>query len=194
MINLIWLVLIATGILTAAHSGQVEVVTEGAIAGAGQAVTIVIGLIGVTALWSGMMRIAQEAGLTRLLVRLLHPLVRWLFPSVPPQDQALGAITLSLAAGLLGVGNACTPLGLKTMQELQRLNKGSSRASDAMCTFVIVVSSSLTLVPATIIALRTAAGSADPTRILGPTIGATAASTAAAIMSDRVLRHWRRGQ
>ena len=115
-------------------------------------------------------------------------MVRRLFPSVPKGDPALGAIAFSMAANLLGVGNANTPLGIRAMQEMQRLNKGKERASDAMCTFICITASSLTIIPTTIIAMRPAAGAVDPGGIIGPASGATAASTITAIIADRVLR------
>ena len=188
MLNFLWLLLLAGGIITAALEGRITAVTEGAIAGSGQAVTVAIGLVGLVAFWSGMMHIADAAGLTKLVARGLSPLVRRLFPSVPKGDPALGAIAFSMAANLLGVGNANTPLGIRAMQEMQRLNKGKERASDALCTFICIPASSLTIIPTTIIAMRAAAGSVDPGGIIGPAIGATAASTITAIIADRVLR------
>ncbi|NLN16139.1 MAG: spore maturation protein [Firmicutes bacterium] len=188
MLNSLWLLLLAGGIITAAVEGRIAAVTEGAIAGSGQAVTVVIGLVGLVAFWSGMMHIADAAGLTKLVARGLSPLVSRLFPSVPKGDPALGAIAFSMAANLLGVGNANTPLGIRAMQEMQRLNQEKERASDAMCTFVCITASSLTIIPTTIIAMRAAAGSVDPGGIIGPAIGATTASTITAIIVDRLLR------
>lgn len=188
MINYIWFFMIASGILVAALDGRIEVVTEAIVRGAEQGITIALGLAGLIAFWSGMMQIAQESGLMAQLARTMRPIGRKLFPDVPPDHPAMGAVLLAMAANVLGLGNACTPLGIKAMEELQKLNPSKDTASNSMCTFVAITASSLTLLPTTIIALRTAAGSADPTAVVGTTIIATTASTAAAIIVDRILR------
>lgn len=188
MINYIWFFMILAGVITAASKGQINLVTEGILKGSEQAVLVAAGLIGIVSFWSGMMRIAQDAGVIKVISRLMNPLVRKLFPQVPSQHPAMGALLLSMSANLLGLGNACTPLGLKTMDHLQELNKNKETASDAMCTFMVVTSSSLTVVPSTIIALRASHGSLAPTEIIGPIVVATLCSTITAIVVDRVLR------
>src|SRR5690606_27554171 len=134
-------------------------------------------LIGLLAFWSGIMRIAQEAGLTRMVAKLLAPLARRLFPSVPPDHPALASILMALSANMLGLGNAATPLGLKAMQELRSLDPDSDEASDAMCTFLALSTAGVTIIPSTVIALRAAQGSANPTSIVGTTVLATSLST-----------------
>jgi len=188
MINIIWFSMLAIGIVAAAVQGDIELVTEATIKGAEDAVKIALGLIGIVSLWSGLMKIAEDAGLMQLLARLMKPLARKLFPEVPADHPALGAIMLSMSANLLGLGNACTPLGLKAMEELQKLNPHPETATNSMCTFIAITASSLTLVPTTVIALRTAANSAAPTEIVGTTIFATTVSTIGAIITDRVLQ------
>ena len=188
MINIIWFCMIAAGVLTAAGRGQIDLVTEGLLQGAEQAVTTAFGLIGIIAFWSGMMRIAQDAGLIQLLSRLMAPAARKLFPDVPPNHPAMGALLLSMSANLLGLGNACTPLGLKAMEHLQDLNKTPDTATNSMCTFLTVTSSSLTIIPGTVIAFRATHGSASPTEIIGTTLFATLCSTLTAIIADRLLR------
>lgn len=188
MINAIWVALLAGGVAVAAATGRVAELAEPTMTAARVAVETVFGLLGVVVLWLGMARIAQAAGLIELLARALAPLVRPLFPSVPADHPALGAILMNLSANLLGLGHAATPFGLKAMQELQRLNGGREVASDAMCTFLAINTSSVTLLPATVIALRAASGSADPTAIVPTTIVATACSTAVALAVDVLYR------
>lgn len=188
MINYIWFFMILAGVITAASKGEVHLVTEGVLKGSEQAVLVAAGLIGIISFWSGIMRIAQESGLINMVARVLGPLARRLFPEVPPDHPAMGALLLSMTANLLGLGNACTPLGLKAMGHLQELNKNKEKASNAMCTFMVVTSSSLTIIPTTIIALRLTHGSRAPTEIIGPIVMATLCSTFTAIAVDRFLR------
>jgi len=188
LINIIWFAMLACGIASAAVQGEIQLVTRASIEGAEAAVKIALGLIGIVSFWSGLMKIAEDAGLLKLIAKLLRPLIKILFPEVPSDHPAAGAVVMAMSANILGLGNACTPLGIKAMEELQKLNASKDTASNSMCTFVAITASSLTLLPTTIIALRTAAGSADPTAVVGTTIIATTASTAAAIIVDRILR------
>ncbi|MBC7347053.1 MAG: spore maturation protein [Clostridia bacterium] len=192
MVNIIWLALLTGGVGVAAWSGRTEVVNKAALDAARSAVTLALELIGVMALWLGLLRIAEEAGLVGLVARLVRPFVRFLFPSVPAGHPALGAIIMNLSASFLGLGNAATPFGLRAMQELQKLNPRPEEASEAMCTFLALNTSCITLIPTTIIGLRAAAGSANPTEIIVPTVLATSCATAAAIVADQFLRrHYR---
>lgn len=189
MVNLVWLILIAGGFLVAALTGRVEMVTEAVMTSSRMAVETVIGFLGVIILWLGMMKIAEESGLIETLARLMQPLCHRVFPSVPRDHPAMGAIMMNLSANLLGLGHAATPLGLKAMQELQSLNRGDQEtATDAMITFLALNTSSVTLIPATVIAFRAKAGSANPTEIVGTTLAATLVSTAVALAADYFLR------
>lgn len=195
MVNLLWVLMIAAGAAVAASHGRIGVVTDAALASARQAVEMMLGLIGVMALWMGVMRVAEEAGLIRLLARALAPVARVLFPSIPRGHPALGTIVMNVAANLLGLGSAATPFGLKAMQELQTLNDDPETATDAMCTFLAINTSSVTLIPATVLALRAEAGSLNPAAIVGPTLVATCCSTLAAVLADAALRRLgRRGR
>lgn len=189
MINWIWFLMIIAGIITAASRGQINLVTEGIFQGSEQAVLAAAGLIGILTFWSGLMRIARDGGLMESFSRLLGPLARRLYPDVPGDHPAMGALLLSMSANFLGLGNACTPLGLKAMDQLSKLNKDPKTASDAMCTFMAITSSSLTVIPTTIIALRAAHGSLSPGEIIGPIAAATFCSTAVAILVDRLFRN-----
>ncbi|MEW6621616.1 MAG: nucleoside recognition domain-containing protein [Bacillota bacterium] len=189
MVNLIWLFLLLCGIVVAAINGNIEVVTKSALDAAQTSVTIALELIGIMALWLGILKIAEEAGLVRALAKLVMPITVFLFPSVPKDHPALGSIVMNLSANILGLGNAATPFGLKAMKELQSLNKKPEEASEAMCTFLALNTSCITLIPATIIGIRASAGSNNPSEIVGTTIFATACAMLVAITADRILRH-----
>ncbi|NLI13061.1 nucleoside recognition domain-containing protein [Pelotomaculum propionicicum] len=188
MVNFVWLGMIVFGIIVAAVNGNIEVITKAALDGANSAVKISISLIAIITFWLGIMKLAEESGLVRALAWLVRPVLRFLFPSVPKDHPAMGAIVLNLSANILGLGNAATPMGLIAMRELQSLNRDSDTASEAMCTFLALNTSCVTLIPTTIIGIRLLYGSTDPTDIVGPTIMATAFSMVAAVIVDRVLR------
>lgn len=176
------------GIIAAAVNGRIEVVTEAALSSAQGGVEVCLELVGIMTMWLGLLKIAEKAGLVELLARGVRPLTKLLFPSIPPGHPAMGAIIMNISANVLGLGNAATPFGLKAMQEMQKLNRDSETASDAMCTFLAINTSCITLIPATIIGVRAAAHSANPTEIVGPTILATSCAMVVAITADAVLR------
>lgn len=188
MINVIWMLFMVIGIVYAGWQGRIEVVTQSAISAAEGAVLLSFKLIGVMCLWLGIMKIAELAGMIKLFALLLSPLTRFLFPSVPKKHPAMGAIVMTISANMLGLGNAATPLGIKAMQELQKLNLKKDTASDAMCTLLALCTTGFTLVPATIIALRSAAGSVNPAEIVGATIMVSLTATFTAILADRFCR------
>jgi len=188
MLNYIWLALLLSGILVAAVNGNIEVVTQAALKSANDAVDICINLIGVMCLWLGIMRIGEKAGLVESLSRVVRPVMTRLFPSIPPDHPALGAIIMNLSANILGLGSAATPFGMKAMQEMQKLNGGRNEASEAMCTFLALNTSCVTLIPATIIAVRVNYNSANPTEIVGATIFATCCSMTLAVLVDYLFR------
>ena len=187
MINYIWFGLFAVGILAAAVTGTMGEVTEGIFEAASTAVELAIGLIGVMALWLGLMKVAQEAGAVRFIARALHPVLRKLFPGIPKGHSAMGSIVANLAANMLGLGNSATALGLKAMEDLQELNEDKDTATNDMCTFLAINTSSVTIIPATVIALRASAGSVAPAEIVGTVIVATTVSTTVAIIASKLL-------
>ncbi|GAB6156980.1 nucleoside recognition domain-containing protein [Desulfotomaculum varum] len=189
MVNYVWLGMMVFGVLVAAAQGRVEVVTRAALEGAQVAVKTSLSLIAIITFWLGMMKLAEAAGLVRGLARLVRPLTGFLFPSVPKDHPAMGAIVMNLSANILGLGNAATPMGLIAMQELQKLNQGRSTASEAMCTFLALNTGCVTLIPTTIIGIRVLYGSSNPTEIVGTTIFATLCGMTVAILADRVLRN-----
>jgi len=149
------------------------VTNDGIIKYAKTAVELAIGLIGIMALWLGIMKIAEQAGLIAGLAKLLKPVTTRIFPDVPADHPAMGSMIMNISANMLGLSNAATPFGLKAMEELNKLNKKLGTATDAMCTFLIINTSNVQLIPATVIAIRAASGSANPAEILGPVLLAT---------------------
>ncbi|MBB3109237.1 spore maturation protein A [Paenibacillus phyllosphaerae] len=188
MVNWIWLFFIAASFVAAAINGNMEALTEAAFDGAKNGVSVSFGLISVMVFWLGLMRIAEDGGLLNKLAALLQPLVRMLFPDVPKGHPALGYIMSNMSANILGLGNAATPMGIKAMQELQKLNPDKETATPAMCTLLALNTASITLVPTTLIAIRMTYGSAHPAEIVGTTLAATAVATVAAIAADRWYR------
>ena len=189
MLNWIWLGLLALAALVAGASGRLGAMTDGAIRGAETSVTVAMGLVGVMALWLGLMRLAEKSGLVQRIASLLRPLLRRLFPEVPPEHPAMGSMVLNIAANALGLTNAATPLGLRAMKDLQSLNRHPDTASDAMCTFLAINTGSVQLIPATAIALLASNGSHHPTAIIGTTLLATACSSATGLAVVRLTRN-----
>ncbi len=184
MLNYIWCGIILMSVVIGTFTGQIDAVTEAAIESAETAVELSLGLIGIMALWLGMMKIAERSGLVELIAKLVRPVTVWLFDDVPPDHPAMGSIVLNMAANMLGLGNAATPLGLKAMQELQELNPEKDRATDAMCTFLALNTSSVQLIlPATVVGLMGMTAS----QIFLPTIAATLLSTISAIIAVKIL-------
>jgi len=188
--NIVWLLLIAGAVVTAVFKGTMPEVSNAAFKSAGTAVELAIGLVGGMTLFLGLMRVAQDSGLVQLLARALRPVFRFLFPEVPKGHPALGAIAMNFGANILGLGDAATPMGLKAMQELQTLNPDKESASNAMCMFVALHSSSLQLIPVMIISLRAAAGSRNPSEIIVATILATLASMVVAVVASKLFARW----
>jgi spore maturation protein A len=188
MLNYIWFGLMAIALVVAAIKGTAGQVTTGAVESATTAVQIAIGLVGIMTLWLGMMRVAEAAGLVTIVGRALRPLLRWMFPEVPADHPAAGALVVALAANMLGLNNAATPLGIKAMEELQALNSDKDSATNAMVTFMAVTTSGVQLIPATMIGVLAAAGATNPTAIIGTSLVATFIGTLAAVITARLLQ------
>lgn len=188
MINFIWAGLLIIGFVVGAVTGNLDAVTNAVIDNAKTGVDISLGLIGVMTLWLGLMKIAEDSGLVEKLAKLLRPIMVRLFPDVPAEHPAMGAMIMNIAANMLGLGNAATPLGLKAMKELQKLSPDKETATDAMVTFLAINTSSVTLIPASTIAILAAAGASNPTEIIGPTLIATTVSTVVAIIASKTFQ------
>ena len=182
------------GIPAAGQPSPMELLSRAMVDSAAGAVELAIGLVGVMTLFLGLMKVAEAGGLLRIIARLIRPLMVRLFPDVPAEHPAMGAMILNLSANVMGLGNAATPFGIRAMQELNKLNPAPGTATDAMALFLAINTSSVTLLPTGVIALRAAAGSADPAAIFPTTLFATACSTVVAVVSAKLLgRLWRKG-
>lgn len=187
MLNYIWLSLVIVAVVLGGINGKIEAVTKAAIDSAGNSVTIAIGLIGVMALWLGIMRIAEESGLLTIFARLIAPLTKRLFSDVPPDHPAMGSMLMNIAANMLGLSNAATPLGLKAMKDLDQLNKSPGVATNAMCTFLTINTAGIQLIPATMIGIMASAGSTDPTAIIGTTLASTMIAAICGVSAAKLL-------
>ncbi len=188
MLNYIWFALMAAALVVAAFKGTAAEVTDGAINSAKTAVEISIGLVGIMALWLGIMKIAEKAGLIALLARAIAPITRLIFPDVPKDHPAMGAMIMNISANMLGLSNAATPLGIKAMEELQTINTEKETASNAMVMFMAINTAAIQLIPATTIAVMAAAGSREPSVIIGSTLLATTVGSIAAVVATKLLQ------
>lgn len=190
MLNYIWFGLMAIALVVAMFNGSAAMVTKSAIDSAKTAVEIALGLVGIMTLWLGIMRVAEAAGLVALLGRALRPISRLLFPGVPQDHPAIGAMIMNVSANMLGLSNAATPMGIKAMEELQTLNEQKETATDAMVTFMALNTAGIQFVPATMIAVLAAAGSKNPTAIIPTTIIATLCGATAAVTASKILQRF----
>jgi spore maturation protein SpmA len=187
MLNGIFCCIALAAILIAAGTGRMEALTGAVFRDARAAVALALELIGVMALFLGLMRVAQDAGLLRIIARAVSPLTRRLFPTVPADHPAMSAMILNVGANVMGLGNAATPFGIKAMEELDRLSGERGTATDAMVLFLAINASGFAILPSSVIALRAAAGSADAAGIIVPTWVASGAATAAGVLAALAL-------
>ncbi|TGA98156.1 spore maturation protein [Sporolactobacillus shoreae] len=192
MINIIWVALFCIGIVYASFSGTMGQVNNAIFKSATDAVTLCIGLASILIFWLGLMKIAEKSGLLEKLSFIFKPVVRRIFPEVPPDHPAMGYILSNIIANLFGLGNAATPMGIKAMQELKKLNGGLNKPSRSMITLLALNTSGLTLVPATVIAIRMQYRSSSPADIVGPTLMATLCTTLSALIIDRIFYYLRK--
>jgi spore maturation protein A len=190
MLNYIWFGLMAVALVVAIFTGNAAAVTKASVDSARTAVEISLGLVGIMTLWLGIMRVAEQAGLVSMLSRALRPISRLLFPEIPPDHPAIGAMIMNIAANMLGLSNAATPLGIKAMEELQTLNPEKDTASNAMVTFMALNTSGIQFIPATIIGVLAAAGSKAPTVIIPTTLVATFCGAIAAVTTAKILQRF----
>ncbi len=194
MMNWIWIGLLVFSILCAGFTGQMQALTLASFESAQEAVWLALKLVGIMAFWLGVMRVAQDSGLMGSVARLLRAPMRWLFPDVPTEHPAMSAMIMNFGANMIGLANAATPFGIKAMVELDKLNRHKGTATNAMCLFLAINTSSLSLFPTGTMGLRAAAGSKDPASIWLPTLLATACSTLVAILVVKLLQRLRRYQ
>lgn len=199
MLNILWSGMILAGIIYAVFNGTIGDVNEALVESAKEAVTLCITMLGVMGLWTGIMEIAKTAGIVRGMTRLLNPVIKFLFPGIPEGHPAKEYISSNIIANILGLGWAATPMGLKAMEELKKLDderlgesagdsERRSRASDEMCTLLIINISSLQLIPVNVIAYRSQYGSTNPTGIIGFSMAATIISTLVAVVFCKLVQ------
>ena len=190
MLNVIWLCMLSIAVVVGAAQGQLDAVVQAITDSAMQAFEIAAHLVGIMSLWLGIMNIATESGLAAQLARFMRPVMMRLFPEVPPDDPAMGAMIMNISANMLGLANAATPFGLQAMKELQRLNPYSHAASNSMCTFLAINTSSVQLIPVTAIAYLSANGATHPTDVIFTTLIATIVSTLVALIAVKSFERW----
>ncbi|MBT3980721.1 MAG: spore maturation protein [Bacteriovoracaceae bacterium] len=185
--NAIWIAMIFGAIICGALTGNLDAVSKASVDSAKSAVELSLGLIGVMAFWLGMMQILQKGGLLKVIARVLRPIMSRIFPEVPPEHPAMSMMILNMTSNMLGLANAATPFGLKAMMELDKLNKNKGEATNAMALFLAINTSSVSLLPTTVIALRASMGSTAPASIFFTTLVATTLSTLSAILISTFL-------
>ena len=188
MINYIWLFFIVCSVVVGLYNGKMPEISEAILKSSSNAVEISLGLIGIMSLWLGLMHIAQKAGLLNLIAKLFSPILRFIFPSIPKDDPVQADIAMNVTANALGLGNAATPMGIKAMEGLQRLNKNpKDTASDDMCTFLTINTAGVQLLPISVIAILVSLGSQNAMDIILPTILATLGALVIGIICVKLL-------
>ena len=188
MVNVIWAILIFVAIVYSFFTGNIETINNGILTHATSGMNLILEMMPLIVLWTGIMKIAENSGILEVFSKMLNPILRKLFPSLNKEHKALGYIASNIAANMLGLGSAATPFGLKAMEELQKDNPKKDTATEAMITFLVLNTGGVTLIPTTVIALRTMYGSANPTEIIITSILATTVSSASGLILDYMIR------
>ncbi len=194
MVSIIWMSLILIGIIYYLATGNLDALNDEILTNANKALELMLELMPVIVLWTGIMKIAEDGGLLHKFAKLLEPLLKRLFPSVPKDNLALGYIASNIAANAMGLGSAATPFGLKAMNELQKINNKKDTASEAMITFLVLNTAGVTIIPTTILAMRVMYGSANPSEIILPSVIATACSSISGLTLDYLIRKRRKNK
>lgn len=192
MVNIIWGVFIVIGVCFAFLTGQVEALNNQILQGVSEGINLILEMMPLLVLWTGVMRIAEDAGILQKFSTLVLPVLHKLFPSLQKDDPALGYIASNIAANALGLGSAATPFGLKAMEEMQKKNPKKDTATEAMITFLILNTGGVTIIPTTVIALRMSHGSVNPSEIIITSILATFCSSFFGLLLDFILRRKKR--
>ncbi len=185
--NIIWIVMIFIGIIMAVFTGKPEIINNVIIHDTGEAVKFAIGLVGIMSFWLGLMNIAKKSGLINSITKFMMPITRFLFPEISPKHPAVGAIMMNMVANMFGAGNSATALGLKAMDELQKLNTDKKTVTNSMAMFLVINMSSVQIIPLTILKLRADAGSINPAEIIVTSIISTTVSTVVGVSACRIL-------
>ena len=188
MVSYIWLFLILIGIGFSAVTGNLNTINDSILTNGTKALDLMLSILPIIVLWTGIMKIAEASGLLRKFAKLMEPILSRLFPSVPKDNPALGFIASNIAANMMGLGSAATPFGLKAMSELQKINDKKDTASVAMITFLVLNTAGVTIVPTTVLALRIATGSENPSEIILSGVIATFCSSIGGLLLDYFIR------
>lgn len=186
MLNLIWSLIIIFSILFSFASGKGEDIVGMLNSSINSSFSLFLTIAPLMCFWSGIMEAAERSGITKIIAKAIHPLIRLLFPEIKDDYEAVSKITMNMSANILGMGNAATPLGLQAMERLDKLNVNPERADNAMCMFVIVNTASIQLIPSTVISLRAQFGSASPSDILPATIITTLCAFTVGCISAKI--------
>ncbi len=191
MINYVWAGMIILSFVAGLLNGNIESVTKGAVEGCAEGVSLCISMLGIMCLWTGLAKIAERSGLIGAFSRLLRPIMKLLFPRLKEDSPAASAIVMNVVANFFGMGNAATPLGINAMQELQKINQ-DNEASDEMCTFAVLNTASIQLIPSTLISLRQTFGSENPGIVIVPVWIVSIMAVCAAVISAKIFEKRRR--
>ncbi len=194
MLNVIWVILLFAAIVTGLLTGRMKEISEALLSSSTNAVELSITMLGAMCLWSGLMKVAERSGLVNRLAVLLRGVFKLLFPGIPKDHPANGAIAMSLTADFLGLGNASTPLGILAMKELSKINGERETASNAMVMFAVINAACIQLIPATVLILRQQQGSLDPASVMLPVWLASAVSMASGLVSAKILEKFYLGK
>lgn len=188
MISIVWTFLIVIGIVYSFLTGNIDTINQSILTSAGKALELILSLLPTIVLWTGIMKIAEDAGMLEKFANFLKPILSKLFPRIPKNNPSLGYIASNIAANMLGLGSAATPFGLKAMDELQKINPKKDTASTSMITFLVLNTAGVTIIPTTIIAIRLAYNSSNPSAIIAPAVISTSCSCLSAILIDYFIR------
>lgn len=188
MVNIVWGVFIIIGIVFSFFNGRIDLINNEIITSGKTALNLLLEMLPMLALWMGLMEIAEDSGLLKLIAKKLSFILKKLFPTIPENNPALGLIASNVAINMAGLGSAATPCGLKAMKELQKINKDKDVASTAMITFLVLNTGGVTIIPTTIISLRVLHGSANPTEVIPTCILATFCSSISGLLLDYLIR------
>ena len=190
MINIIWFLILITGIGFGIFNGNGEVVSKAIVSTTTSTVELVIGLVGMMCLWCGVMKIAEKSGLTDKLAKVLKPILRLIFKDAGKDEKALGAIVMNLTANMFGLSNAATPFGIKAMEEMDRLNKDKDVASNDMVLFLVLNAACIQFVPTTVVSIRAACNSQNPGAIIFAALCTTTVASIIAVTLAKLLQKY----
>jgi len=187
LINKIWFFMIAMAVAFAATSGKLGLLSDGIFVSLKTSVELALGLVGGMVLWCGVLKVAEKSGLVDKLSLLIRPILKLLFNEIPAKSNAMGAMVMNMTSNMLGLGNAATPMGLKAMDELQKLNHKKDAATNAMCLFLVINAAPPQFLPATVLSLRSSLGSSNPGIIILPAILTSLIALTAGIIACKLL-------